>query len=204
MTLAVAHMEDGRAVLDLVRERRPPFSPDEVAKEFAETLKPYGVTSVRGDRYAGQWPRERLQVYGVEYMPADKPKSDLYRDLLPLLNSGRVELLDHPRIIAQLCQLERRTARGGRDSIDHAPGAHDDVANAVAGAVIYAAQVAVQRMDRFFLPPFVASNGRVVSDPAWASNKQPDGPTWRAVGEADPGPPGGRTLWISPRDWGPI
>jgi hypothetical protein len=29
--------------------------------------------------------------------------------------------------------LEWRTARGGRDSIDHAPGAHDDLANAVAG-----------------------------------------------------------------------
>ena len=27
----------------------------------------------------------------------------------------------------------RRTARGGRDSIDHAPGGHDDLANAVAG-----------------------------------------------------------------------
>jgi hypothetical protein len=32
--------------------------------------------------------------------------------------------------------LERRTARGGRDSIDHAPGARDDVANAVAGVVV--------------------------------------------------------------------
>jgi hypothetical protein len=30
--------------------------------------------------------------------------------------------------------LERRTARGGRDTIDHPPGGHDDVANAVAGA----------------------------------------------------------------------
>jgi hypothetical protein len=39
----------------------------------------------------------------------------------------------------QLCGLERRTARGGRDSIDHAPGSHDDVANAVAGALILAA-----------------------------------------------------------------
>jgi hypothetical protein len=26
--------------------------------------------------------------------------------------------------------------RGGRDSIDHAPGAHDDIANAVAGALL--------------------------------------------------------------------
>ena len=35
----------------------------------------------------------------------------------------------------QLSNLERRTARGGRDSIDHPPKSHDDVANACAGAV---------------------------------------------------------------------
>ena len=46
-----------------------------------------------------------------------------------------VDLLDDPRLVAQIVGLERRTARGGRDSIDHAPGAHDDVANAVAGLV---------------------------------------------------------------------
>jgi len=33
---------------------------------------------------------------------------------------------------------ERRTTRGGRDSIDHLPGAHDDLANAVAGALVTA------------------------------------------------------------------
>ena len=32
--------------------------------------------------------------------------------------------------------LERRTSRGGRDSIDHAPGAHDDLPNAVAGVLV--------------------------------------------------------------------
>jgi hypothetical protein len=63
----------------------------------------------------------------------------LYRDALPLLNSGRVELLDVPRLAAQLCSLERRTVRGGKDSIDHPPGAHDDLANAVAGVVTLAA-----------------------------------------------------------------
>jgi hypothetical protein len=31
--------------------------------------------------------------------------------------------------------LERRTSRGGRDSVDHAPGSHDDLANACAGAL---------------------------------------------------------------------
>jgi hypothetical protein len=42
-------------------------------------------------------------------------------------------LLDDARLLTQLVGLERRTARGGRDSIDHTPGAHDDLANAVAG-----------------------------------------------------------------------
>ncbi len=50
-----------------------------------------------------------------------------------MINSRRIELLDDARLINQLCALERRTARGGRDSIDHPPGAHDDVVNAVAG-----------------------------------------------------------------------
>jgi hypothetical protein len=67
------------------------------------------------------------------------PKSDLYRDCLPLLNSGRIELPDLSRLHAQILSLERRTARGGRDSIDHPPGAHDDLANAVAGVALEAA-----------------------------------------------------------------
>jgi hypothetical protein len=36
-------------------------------------------------------------------------------------------------VIAQLVGLERRTARSGRDSIDHAPGGHDDLSNVIAG-----------------------------------------------------------------------
>ncbi len=34
--------------------------------------------------------------------------------------------------------MERNTARGGKDSIDHPKGAHDDVADAVAGALLLA------------------------------------------------------------------
>jgi hypothetical protein len=50
----------------------------------------------------------------------------------------RIDLLDSPKLLAQLVGLERRVGRGGRDSIDHAPGGHDDVANAVAGALVMA------------------------------------------------------------------
>ena len=135
MTLAIGHQEDNVAVLDAIRERRPPFSPEDVVREFAATLKTYRITEVQGDRYAGEWPRERFREHGITYEPAAKPKSDLYRDLLPAINSRMVDLLEDARLFAQIVGLERRTARGGKDSIDHAPGAHDDVANAVAGVV---------------------------------------------------------------------
>jgi hypothetical protein len=97
MTLAVAHLEHGRAILDLVREWRPPFNPEAVVKEFAEVLRAYRVNTVSGDHYAGEWPREQFRKQGISYQVADRPKSDLYRDLLPLLTSGTVELLDHQR-----------------------------------------------------------------------------------------------------------
>ena len=160
-TLAICHVEGGsRAVVDAVRERKPPFSPDDVVKDFAALLKAYGIGSVRGDRYAGEWPRERFRVHGVDYVPAAKPKSDIYRDLLPILNSGRCELLDHPRLIAQLLGLGRSTARGGKDSIDHGPNQHDDVCNAVAGCVVSALINAVQ--DVPIVMPFVSSIPRRV------------------------------------------
>jgi hypothetical protein len=138
MTLAIVHREGERTIVDAIREARPPFSPESVVSDFCTLLRTYGIKTVVGDRFAGEWPRERFFVHGIEYKVSDKSKSDLYRDMLPLINGGRVELLDHPRLISQLCSLERRTARGGRDSIDHPPGQHDDIANSVAGAVVMA------------------------------------------------------------------
>jgi len=143
MTLAIVHREsDGRVVLDLLREAKPPFSPDAVCFEFAAALKSYGVVSCSGDRYAGLWPAERFAHHGITYQPCETTKSDLYRDALPLLNARRAELLDHPRLISQLCALERRVVRGGRDSIDHPPNAHDDLCNAACGALVLAASAA--------------------------------------------------------------
>jgi hypothetical protein len=139
MTLAIAHrVKDGCTILDAVRERRPPFWPDDVVIEFSGLLKAYGIRKVTGDRYGGEWPSERFRAHGIEYGPSETSKGGLYRDLLPLLNSRKTELLDLPRLATQLTGLERRTARGGRDSIDHAPGSHDDIANCVAGALLLA------------------------------------------------------------------
>lgn len=139
-TLAIAHAEGKReaktAILDCVREVRPPFSPEAIVQEFCELLKKYRITKVAGDRYAGEWPREQFRKYGVLYEPAGRTKSELFLDLLPLINSRMVDLLDNDKLLSQFVGLERRTSRGGKDSIDHAPGGHDDVANAVAGALV--------------------------------------------------------------------
>ena len=65
-------------------------------------------------------------------------KSIIYRNFLPLLNSGRVRLLDNARLISQLVGLERRAARSGRYTIDHRPGGRYDVINAAAGVLCLA------------------------------------------------------------------
>src|SRR5262249_35831858 len=132
-TAAVAHEENSMLVLDAIREQRPPFSPEQTTEEFAKFFGTYSVLKIKGDRYAGQWPREQFRKHGIEYEVSDKSKSEIYKESLPLFNSRRVELLDNSRLVAQLCGLERRTVRGGNDSIDHAPNANDDVINSVCG-----------------------------------------------------------------------
>lgn len=141
-TLAIAHRSAaGKAVLDAVRERRPPFSPEVVVSEYAELLKTYRIREVHGDKYAGEWPRAAFRKFGIEYRVSDQTKSEIYLGLLPMLNSGQVELLEEKRLIAQLCGLERRTARSGKDSVDHGPNSHDDLVNATAGALLLAGDV---------------------------------------------------------------
>ena len=74
MTLAIAHRDRDVAVLDAVREIKPPFSPELVVSEFAALLKSYRVNRVTGDRYAGEWPRERFRAAGIQYRPVGAPQ----------------------------------------------------------------------------------------------------------------------------------
>ena len=140
MTLAIAHADGDRGILDYVKEWPSPFSPQIVVADAIEILRRYGnIKSIVGDRYAGEWAREPFRNHGVEYVLADHTRSEAYLTLLPAINSGKVELLHDPRLISQLCSLERRVARSGKDSVDHPRGGHDDVINAAALALVGAA-----------------------------------------------------------------
>ena len=168
MSLAIGH----RIVIDAVREARPPFSPSAVVDDFAVLLKSYRLIKVVGDHYGGEFVRELFRRHGISYEVCKQPKSDLFRDMLPLLNSGHITLPRHDRLIAQIVGLERRVSRAGRDSIDHAPGAHDDLANAVAGAAAAAkrggytldwvdSEHMVRNWERLNFQMFINSGGRI-------------------------------------------
>ena len=134
-TLAIGHLTpEGIAVLDALLDQgarvNRTFSPEQTVQRFTEVLQQYRLSRVVGDRYAGEWPREAFRKHGITYQPAELNRSQLYAAFEPLLNSGRVELLDHPKLIQQLIGLVRKG-----DKIDHASGEHDDHGNAAAGVL---------------------------------------------------------------------
>lgn len=141
-TISIAHLEGHRLVLDLIRGVTPPFDPSVVVKEFASVLRSYRCASVTGDRYAGQWVVEAFARHGITYWHSDLSKSEVYLEALPLFTTQAVDLLDYQPLLVELQQLERRTSKSGRDSVDHPPHGHDDYANAACGALVLCAQQA--------------------------------------------------------------
>ncbi len=134
--LAIAHREDDVVVLDLIDKQagRPPFNPRQAVGKFAGVIRSYGLSTVVGDAYAGLTFQHDFAEHGIAYRVSTVPASGLYEALEPRLNAREVELLDIAELAEQLAGLIRRGAKVG-----HAAGAHDDWANACAGAVWLAA-----------------------------------------------------------------
>lgn len=141
MTLAIAHKDkDGKVVLDVSRERCPPFQPKSVVKEFSETLRAYGISEIESDRYAAEWVSEAFRDNEIDVKNSELSASEIYLSFLPLMANGTIELLDNKRLKSQLVGLERKVRPGGKDQITHYPGGHDDVANSCAMACVMAAK----------------------------------------------------------------
>lgn len=140
--LAIGHRDGQRVIIDRVWRWRPPHNPQAVIVQMAAELRRYGVSRVNGDNYAAEFAVSAFASSGIRFIRSKMAKSELYLELLPLLSAGEVELTDDPHIVTQLAGLERKPRSGGRDSVDHAPGGHDDLANVIAGV---AATVATRR-----------------------------------------------------------
>src|SRR5262249_16953868 len=134
--VAIAHAEGGQVVVDAVRAWAAPHNPEHAIAEAAAFIRTYGCTTITGDRYAGQFPEQAFRRHAVWYELSALDRSALYRELLPRVLSRTVSIPNDAQLLKELRGLERRRGFGGRgDRIDHRPNAHDDRANALAGAV---------------------------------------------------------------------
>ena len=125
-----------------------------ICAEIAEICRRYRTSTVIGDHYAGEWPKQEFQKVGLFYKASAFDKSACYLEFEPQLATGRVELLDDPVLTRQLRQLERRYKIGGKKvTIDHPKGGHDDRANALAlGVAERAGSLGVLAADVGMLP----------------------------------------------------
>jgi hypothetical protein len=139
--LAIAHKDGDKIILDNLTSRKAPFNPATVTGDMAKVGKEYGIGQVTGDRYSAQWAVQSWAAQGIKYVHSDRDRSEIYIEALPLFSAGRARILDNPKLILQLCALERRQTPT-RDRVDHARGAghHDDEANACAGAMTLASR----------------------------------------------------------------
>ena len=113
-----------------------------IVAEIAAIVKRYGCATIHGDRYAGQWVKEAFRRHAITYSdatirkqgesePSYLTKSDAALEAEPLFAQGAITLLDHPQLIRELKNLERRPRAGGRAQIDHPRGQRDDFATAL-------------------------------------------------------------------------
>ena len=103
---------------------------------MSEKLKRFRLRRVTADNFAANFVVDAFQSNGISCTKSKLSKSQLYLELLPQICSQSVELLDNEILVNQLSNLVRKTHSGGRDSVDHATGAMDDVANATAGVCV--------------------------------------------------------------------
>jgi hypothetical protein len=163
-TCAIAHTEGEAVVLDCVHEVKPPFNPTTATEEISAPLKSYNLTETVGDRYGAQWIVDAFSKCGIALTHSHRDRSAIYIDCMPLFTSGRLRLIDNRKLVLQFGGLERRTAPGGRDRIDHGVAGHDDLCNAAAGAVTLAARAAAQTPS--FPAPIVFFADGSSTDPA--------------------------------------
>lgn len=138
-TCGIGHTrrDEGRdiAVIDLLFVREAPFSPDFVTAELCALLRAWGVRRVTADRYGAGWPIVAFAAQGVTYVHSAMSASDLYLHSIAAFTASRVELPNDAKLVDQLAALKRIVGSGGKETVEHPRGQHDDRANAVCGVL---------------------------------------------------------------------
>lgn len=133
--LCIGHLTNGVLVVDVLHHYPAPHEPHSVVRRMAATLNKFGIRQVTADRFGGSWVSDSFRAVGIKHQPSEYSASEAYSELLPRITTpGALKLLDHPVLINELCNLERRVRPNGQDMISHPPGLghHDDAAVTVA------------------------------------------------------------------------
>ena len=134
-SVAIGHVEDEKAIIDVVRSRRPKFNPDEVTEQYADLVRQYGISEVFGDKFSGDWASNSWDKHGVGYEKSPKTKSELYLEAESPFNTERINIPAKELAVMQLKNLIRKTRSGGKDSVDTDSGQPEDEANVIAGVI---------------------------------------------------------------------
>ncbi|MGJ5082729.1 hypothetical protein [Bradyrhizobium sp. HKCCYLS3013] len=136
---AVGHRgEADTCIIDSVIEIRPPFNLPDAVAQIAATLRSYGITTVTADRWGLGFVEAEFTRHGIALTYSERTSSEIFRQCLPVIKSGRARLVDNERVVAQFSNLERRILPAGGERIGHPErgGHHDDCAVVVAGCLM--------------------------------------------------------------------
>lgn len=145
-TICILHVAgEGDApkyVADVVRGRQG--DPIAAAKEFVQLARDYSCSVIVGDAYGAEWVSGTFGDLGATYQTSQLVRSELYLSGQVLFTRGLVNIPPISILTRELRLLERKTARSGRDSVDHGTGGSDDWANSLFGALHLAARPAIR------------------------------------------------------------
>jgi hypothetical protein len=129
----------------LIDEQRPakgsPLKPSSVVAAFASSMGRYGCRSLVADGHYREAVAEHLEAHALSLEASPEGadgKSEMFVAVRTALHEGRLELPDHPRLLAQLRAVVAKPLPGGGLAISSprsATGGHGDIVSALCAAV---------------------------------------------------------------------
>ncbi len=136
---AVCHKVRDRIVLDSFMEILPgQDTVDNVVTQFAALAKAYRCPEISCDSFGAEWASAPFLKAGTPLKKSVMPKSNLYLNAAQLIRSGKVDLIFSERVLNQFAVLDRRPGPQGVDRVEKIPGSHEDLVNAICGALVTA------------------------------------------------------------------
>ena len=118
------------------KNRKDEVDLKEVGQYISNSVKKYQLDIVYADQY-GFIPlreifKDRHNITLEEFAFSNSSKKLIYKNLQTLMDQQRVTILDDKELVQELVTLELEVTEGGQIKIMHAPGKHDDRADALA------------------------------------------------------------------------